>query len=148
MAQKAINVAGGDGTAVPTGFALEEIVARSGAYTNFPATTVTGDLISVTLTPGVWVLNAQATYFNNGATQTNWGYFIGTVAGNNVTGRADGDNTFFGGAVPAAQNFSSGGVSGFIVRPTVTTTYYLKHNATYSAGTPQAVGRLSAIRQV
>lgn len=134
------------GATVLAGYPGQEIVARQNTYTNFFGGSNFGDVTSITLTPGTWVINAHMTVYLNFSTMQTWGGFIGTVAGNNSTGRVDGDNAFYGAVPTSSMNFETRSVSGYMVRISSNTTYYLKAFAGYSAGTPQFVGRISGFR--
>lgn len=132
-------------TAAAAGY-VGEVIESIVAETNSPATTVYGDLTSVTVTAGCWVLNAQAYATLNGATITGTVLSgIGTVTGDDGTGLVVGDTTI-NLIPPTATSNSSGSIAGKIFRVTGSTTYYLKMRSVYSAGTPQFAGRLTAMR--
>lgn len=132
------------GTAVPAGMLGEQIRSVVG-FTSAGATAAYSDITSITLTPGVWDINAGVVANLNGATQTAWDGFIGTVAGNNSTGFVDGDNDFHG-PVPTAAVNSKASVAQYRVVISASTTYYVKCKAVYSAGTPRFAARISAVR--
>lgn len=132
------------GAAVPAGRVGEQIRSAV-AFTNAGASTTYSDITSITLTPGVWDINAGVIANLNGATQIAWDGFIGTVAGNNSTGFVDGDNDFQG-AVPTSAVNAKGTVAQYRVVVSSSTTYYVKCKAVYSAGTPRFAARISAVR--
>lgn len=134
------------GTAVPAGMLGETISSRQTSYASVGATGTRADLLTLTLSPGVWDLSANLSVNLNGATMTAWDSFIGgTAAGNNATGLLLGDNTMEG-PVPIAAVNSGAAVSAYRVVISVTTTFYMKMQAVYSAGTPRWAGRFSAVR--
>ena len=108
-----------------------------------------GDTGSVTLTAGDWDLCFVARTKLNGATVSQWIVGVGTVAGNNGTGINFGDN---------AVDYVPGGFTntdifpltacGIRVQPTTSTTYYLKHNVAYSAGSPVFAGTRFSARRI
>jgi hypothetical protein len=123
----------------------EYVSASDSAGTNFPASTVFGDLLSISLTAGDWDVTGIVEAELNGATLTNWLMGIGLVAGNNQTGLNNGDNRVEG-FNPTASSRSTYTCPGWRLSINATTTVYLKYFANYSAGTPKAYGRLSARR--
>lgn len=112
---------------------------------NFAATTQYSDLTSISLTAGDWDVSALVQATANGATVPNFSIGISATSGNSATGLVSGSNLLqFAG--PTVNYNSGGSVPSFRVSVSSTTTYYLKIRATFSAATPQAVGRLSARR--
>lgn len=121
-------------------------VARSAVGpTNFPTSTQWGDITSISLTAGDWdvtgVIYAQA----NSATVTKVQMAITTTSGNSTAGFIVGDNAI-GVYLPTNTADSSGTIPSVRVSLSETTVVYLKFNATFSAATPQAYGRISARR--
>lgn len=119
--------------------------------TNLPATTVVGDLTSLSLTAGDWDVTANVFFISNGATYTaiDLEIAITSTTGNSTTGIVNGSNQaeFNPGAAFTIFTSVSLCVPSFRVSLASTTTYYLKvYAGAYSAGTPQAAGRLSARR--
>jgi hypothetical protein len=104
------------------------------------------DITSVTLTPGIWLMNAACYSGLNTATAMTVFYgAIGTVAGNNSTGIIQGNNQFD--VPPPTTGYNTSvAIPGIYVNISSNTTYYLKGLASYSGGTPQAKGRLTAVR--
>ena len=123
----------------------EYVVARQSTATNFPTSTQLGDLVSISLTAGDWDVSLVLTANLNGATMTNFRTGISVTSGNSTAGLVAGDNDARGPA-PTANNNHTMSIPNYRVSITSTTTHYLKYSATYSAGTPQATGRLSARR--
>lgn len=118
---------------------------------NLPATTLFGDMVALTLTPGVWMLNAFGTLnVNNSTTVSEITFGISTTAGNSSAGLVVGDNT-----ADLSLSTTILGTSGtlfpltvpaYVVTITGNTTYYLKMECTYSSNQPKALGRLTALR--
>lgn len=131
-------------TGVATGDIGEYITANGSAA--FPASNVTGDVASISLTAGDWDI-AASMLVTPGSSDTLYRIGISTIAGNSFSGGglADGLNTF---KVPGAATGSNQSlyVPRYRVQPTVTTTYYFKYNATYGGTAPGQNGYFSARR--
>ncbi len=133
------------GSAIAAGFIGERISNSSSVLVAAPSTNVYGGDHSIVLTAGEWDISAQVSYNANGATVTYCDFFIGTVSGNNTTGKLSADNT--GEALPPTSVANSmATVSNYAVRPTTSTTYYLKIRAGYTVATAQYTYRISARR--
>lgn len=108
-------------------------------FQNVAAVGVWGDLGSLTLPPGDWEIYVVFEINNNGATTGDSSYDAGisTSAG-----------TLFSDALSGLTRYGGIGNSGYIrVNLLAATTYYFKYrNSSYSAGTPQMRGRMSARR--
>lgn len=130
----------------PAGFIGERVSSAITTATNFPATATYGDLTSISLTAGDWDVSAFLVASLNGATFS--GVIIGgisTTAGNNGTGLATGD-TASQTTPPTATAQSNLCLPVVRMSLAATTTVYLKYRADYSAGNPQAQGRITARR--
>jgi len=129
-------------TAGNVGEYIESVVTSS---TNAVTSTQYGDLTSISLTAGDWDVMLEGRWNQNSSTWTEVFMGIGTVSGNSNTGTsiANSEDWNFASASIGSVNI---GISPFRVSLSGTTTYYLKYLATYSAGTPQARGRISARR--
>lgn len=129
-----------------TGNVGEYITGTDAAsYTNVATSTQYKDFQSIALTAGDWDVMGRVRIIANGGTISGaCGFFIGTVAGNNITGLSDADNyaDFNNGAFTSI----SLSVDQYRVSISSNTTYYIKGFATYSAGTPQFNTRISARR--
>lgn len=112
--------------------------------TNFPATTVFGDLTSIALTPGDWDVTAIMAV-DNLASVTNVVMGISPNSGNSTTGLVLGSNRV---AIlpPTSGSSTSGSIPNYRVSIASGATYYLKYSASYSGSIPTAEGRLSARR--
>lgn len=128
------------------GYVGEYVESVISANTNVPTSTQYGDLTSISLTAGDWDVSMSGILNANGATISGFGSMgFSTTSGNSSTGLIFGDSacvafltttvTQISMALPS-KRFSLSG----------TTTIYLKYQQTYAAGTPVAVGRLSARR--
>lgn len=120
-----------------------EVVTSSVGLTNFATTANYADLTSISLTKGNWIISASVD--QRGSTPTNIEFGISTTTGNSTTGLSYGQNRF-GLLTASTSSDNSGSLGGYYVQPTATTTYYLKYVATYSTGTPQMAGTITAIR--
>lgn len=122
-----------------------EYVSSVVTATNFPATNVYGDLTSISLTAGDWDVTGIVDSTLNGATMTVAVGGVSTTSGNSATGLTVGSN-FFNSPPPTSAYDVQIVIPAYRISLSATTTVYLKYRASYSAGTPQATGRLSARR--
>lgn len=129
----------------PTGWIGEAIRSAQSTPQSSPGTGQFYDVTSISLTAGDWDVSGLVNFTLNGATQTVALMAITTTAGNSVTGQVDGDNRTAV-AVPVTNNDRSGVIPCWRLTLTATTTVYLKARMDFSAGTPQAFGRISARR--
>lgn len=133
------------GTAVPTGFIGEQKIAQQLSFTNTAANNVWGDGASIVLTPGTWDLSSFITFTLNGATMTYTNHGISSTSGNSSAGLSQAEN-FVSNNPPTANYDSAQSIPHYVVNVTSNTTYYLKLRVGFSAGTPQWMGTLRAIR--
>ena len=134
-----------DGSAAAAGEVGEVISSVQGVTASGAATAVYFDAVSITLTPGNWMLNYVVYNTASGATILNWGGGISTNSGTSGVGLAVGDNSAWQAGATAIFD-SSISIPGYVVRPTSTTTYYGKLVMHFSAGSPSYAARLTAIR--
>lgn len=133
-------VAADNATAGQIGETISSLVSTK---VNYPTSGQFGDLTSIALTAGDWLVTLYVENFSNGATITDSLQGIGTAAGNDSTGLLSGDTLLQTGvftgvadrSIPPRRYSISGGQ-----------TLYLKLFATYSVATLQATGRLLAVR--
>jgi hypothetical protein len=137
-------VSDGQGLAIPAGY-LGEQIRSSFTFANFAATGVWSDAVSISLTPGVWDINAILTATRNGSVGTQFQLAISPNSGNTATGTATGDNRADS-PYPTSSSDVTVSIPQFRVVLSSTTTYYLKSRAVYSSGIPQQQGRISAVR--
>lgn len=137
-----------NGTAAASGNIGETFRTGVSSETNFPSTGTYGDMLSLTLGAGVYLLNAHIYVDLNGATiSAGASYGIGTASGNNTTGFSDGDNDgVIAFSSTTGTQEATAAIAGYEVHPSTSTTYYLKIKGSYSAGTPKYRSRLSAVR--
>lgn len=129
------------------GYVGEEIRSSITTATNFPTSGNYGDLTSISLTAGDWDVTAQILAIQNGSTTTAVEVGISSTSGNSGTGLVAADNQLDFTPPNATTNPTVATIANYRVPVSGTTTYYLKYRATYSAGNPQARGRLSARRR-
>lgn len=126
-----------------------EVVRSSVTSVALPTTTQFGDLTSISLTAGDWLVSGLMNYLDNSGTLTNIILGISTTTGNSSTGLVSGDNEAianYGGAAFTAVPSGALAVPSYHLQLATTTTVYLKYSATYT-GTPGSVsGRISAVR--
>lgn len=138
------------GTVAPgAGQVGQTIAASVSTAANAAATTTYKALTSVALTPGVWQVSGAASLLTNGATMTQTADFtvvIGTTSAS-ATGGVAGQSKL----AQMQAGLVDPGTETVVIPPfsvviTSATTYYLNVVCTFSAGTPQWVGSINAIR--
>ena len=120
----------------------EYVEAVQGTATSPSGNNQYTDLTSISLTAGDWDVTMTGLIVVNGATFTQFRVGLGTTAGDDTTGMADGDTINYyttsvqeAGIIPPKRfSFST------------TTTVYAKFLFQYSSGTPKAIGRICARR--
>lgn len=108
-------------------------------FQNVAAVTVWGDLGSLALTHGDWQIYVQFQTNANGATTSASAFEAGISIDSGIN---------FSDNVSGLTRFTGGYTCGYLrVSLSVATTYYFKYrNFSYSAGTPQMRGKMSARR--
>ena len=130
--------------AAAAGYVGESI--ESYAAVNAPASNTYGDITSITLTAGDWDISAIiVSILNTGVSITSVSGGIGTAAGTSGAGLLPGDTQGYS-VPPTSQYLPSITIPPKRVSINATTTYYLKMWMSYSSGTPQFQGRISARR--
>lgn len=136
--------------ATPSSGFIGEVISSVSAGTQNVATSNQwgGDYVSVTLTPGGWLIMAQDDFNIATASVTAISWGVGTASGNSTAGIVAGKTRCdLGGFAYIEPTFDySCPISGFVVDITASTQYWLKSQATYSVATPIARGSLWAIR--
>lgn len=122
----------------------ELVQASQTAFTNYPTAGNYGDLTSISLTAGDWDIYCDSNSTASGSTYTGIRIGFSTTTGNSATGLTQGTTLSLNGIVSNSDGaiFLMG-----TLQLASTTTVYLKYRATYSAGTPQAVGSIIARRR-
>lgn len=164
MTQKQMLFSAGDGTSVPAGNVGEIIQSAVTVLANVGASNQWFDATSITLTPGVWLINSVIYYDRNGATITDSSLVIGLSvnSGNSNAGSTPPINWFDTATGTLSTSFTrvpihlnvycryDGTTLTFSNGTTLTPTnsiFYLKgYSFTYSAGTPRYLCNLMAIR--
>lgn len=131
-------------TTAPAGWQGEYKSSAAAAYTSFPASGAWGDLASVLLEPGAWMVTMNLTATANGATVTSCQYGISTSSG--LTSGLTSGITQSANTGPTAAFDNSAVIPPLQVNLSANTTYYLKYNGAYSVATPQARGVIKAWR--
>lgn len=118
----------------------------SSVDTTSVTTAIFNDITSIDVTPGNWSLSFNISHgVNTAVAFTGFRAFMGTTAGNNVTGFAAGDNGANIGT-PVANSDMAASVADFRVSVSATTTYYMKVKGAWSSGAPEWQARISATR--
>lgn len=126
------------------GFIGQTISSTTLNRANFAATGQYSDLLSISLPPGDWLVSAQVQAADNGATVNTWSLGISQTAGNSSSGLTDENNLAL---LPPNSNSGAGGsIPSYRQSLASVTTIYLKYRAVFSVATPQAGGRISAVR--
>lgn len=139
----------GKGTATnndaAAGYIGEVVRSQTGTGVSATGTGQWFDVTSISLSAGDWDLSCVVSGILNSATSTRMKIGMSSTSGNSTTGLVEGDN--LGEAPPplSAANCITV-LPGFRVSLSGSTTYYLKAYYDYSAGTPKAMGRISARR--
>ncbi len=134
--------------AAATGFVGEYIESIHTGNSNVPTSGQWGDMTSIILSSGDWIVTACATVNNNGATSGGFLDFgIGTAPGNSATGLIFGENYLEIPMNTTAGVNASPVIPSWRVSIASSTPYYWKLSMTYSIATPQVAGyRISAWR--
>jgi len=138
---------GSAGTTDATAGYLGE-AARSAVttLTNFTGTATWKDCTSISLAAGDWDVNGVGQFALSGATASGtYQAAVSVNSGTTTTDHVDGDNVNSG-TRPTATERATQVIPGYRIKVSSTTTVYMKVFATYSAGTPQYVCRISARR--
>jgi hypothetical protein len=131
------------GTTIGAGYVGEYKLSEDSAFTNDAANGYFYTGKTLALTPGVWQIWGYVSAFKNGATVNNTvGAIISTNSNNDGTGGIGAGNS---GATFAWTDATST-VSPRIVNISTTTNYYLKGYNGASAGTPQHLAGIFAVR--
>jgi hypothetical protein len=141
-------IVGSDGTADATSGNVGQYVSSSvSALSSGAGSGVWNDMTSISLTAGDWDISAIASWHANSASGiTRCAMGISTTSGNSSSGMTQGNNLCELPTAPTSAADVTLTVPAYRVRVSATTTYYLKNTMTYSAGTPQYQGRISARR--
>jgi hypothetical protein len=125
-----------------------ETVSSYATTTSFPSTNVWGDLTSIVLTAGDWLISVN--FFGADLTSTGLKLFaagISNSGGSTFTDYTVGDNA---GVMSASAGFGTYdtaiSIPAYRVSLTGNTTYNLKFKAIYTSGTLDGAGRISAVR--
>jgi hypothetical protein len=129
----------------------EVIESAQTTQQNLPSSTQWGDLTSISLTAGNWLVSAFIRLNTSTSTGvTEFGIGISSTSGNSSSGLTEGNTS-----CTEAHDSSVTGITNQrwqLAMPAVniklasTTTHYLKMTCTYSNGQPVAVGRITAVR--
>ena len=125
------------------GYVGEVIESKQSTATNLPgATTVFGNMVSISLTAGTWLLHGIGVFSANGATVSFVRMSIDTTT-NGAGTRGDTEVVIL---PPTSASNMSAVISGALVKLSATTTYYLNVAASFTVATPQYQCRLTAQR--
>jgi len=131
--------------AAATGYVGESVESFAGPV-SAPASNTFGDITSITLTAGNWDVSCiVSSILNTGTSITSVSGGLGNASGTSGLGLTNGDTQGYS-VPPTAQYQPIITIPAKRVSIASTTTYYLKMWMSYSGGTPQFQGRISARR--
>lgn len=132
----------------PAAGCVGEVIQSAVGSTNFPTSGQFGDLTSISLTAGDWLVSTNAVLVGGGATITIVHIGISTTSGNSNTGLTLGDNDISDAQTHTTITGTYGNMAvvDYHIQLSATTTVYLKYSATYTVSTPAAHGRITANR--
>lgn len=133
------------GDSAPAGY-IGEYYYTNDAVGCALVTSVTTNVFALTLTPGDWDLNAVGTFLATSATPTQARWLLNGTPNSILTPGNQGKVVWRYYNVTATSFNDSVTIDRFVVNTTVTTNIYLNVSLTFSAGTVQAVGHMSARR--
>jgi hypothetical protein len=130
------------------GYIGEVVSSIVSSYANVPTSTQYGDVTSINLTAGDWDVSGVVQFYANSGTWSKLIMGISTTSGNSSTGLTDGNNKVIHAFASSSSTPTEFGMSvpSYRLSLSESATVYLKLNTTYTVGTPQAVGRISARR--
>ena len=137
----------GSGEALPAGAVGEVIFGEQNSLVNFGAANTTTGLVTITLSPGVWLISASQTVSSNGATVTAFSSIISdtSATASGVTGI--GVTVYdLAGPVPTAAAGNSCCHPAFVLTLSASKTLYLNTYGVFTGGTPQRRGTIRAVR--
>lgn len=113
---------------------------------SFGLTTVWGDLTSISLTAGDWLVSAQGTITDSSSVATELDIGISLSSGNSAVGLNFGDNrVIYAGSIPATGEVSPS-IADYRISVASLTPVYYKYMAVYTGTAPVLAGRISAVR--
>jgi len=137
-----------DGSSAAAGN-IGELKRSYQALTNCAASGTWGNVTSIELTPGEWDVSAVVRVYANSATLTgnSSDMAISVNSGGTTTDHVGGDNAVeFRSPTSGSTEQNTVSIPKYPLNLTLTTTVFLKTKVSYSAGTPQHSGRISARR--
>lgn len=131
-----------------SGFVGETALANQTTFTAFPTSGNFGDLTSLSLTAGDWLVWGIYEFLGNGGTTSEFQIAITTTSGNSTSGFTNGLNNFQYRGPTSFTGTNDTPISTGAIRFSLsgTTTIYLKYEATYTSTAPSASGNIRALR--
>ena len=135
---------GSKNTSPSAGFLGEQSISTvaAGAPVNL-SDSVAANITFISLTPGVWDVSGVITFLSDAITGT---AFVASVSGTSATSGTIGDNRVDTPYPPTAANHMSLTIPPYRVVTNTTINYYLVGFASFSVGTVNTCGRISATR--
>lgn len=130
-----------------SGYVGEVVSATITTNTAFPTSNTWGDLTSISLTAGDWLVSMWGSYnYAGGSDLTTVGYGISTTSGNSAPPGGQGDDLMYAFNSTYLNSKTILSLSPRRYSLASTTTLYLKYIATWTTGTPYGFGRITAVR--
>lgn len=129
----------------PTGYVGEIVLSSVSSFANAALSGQYGNITSIVLTAGRWIICGTGQFTQNGSTMTRAVLAISVNSGNSTADQISGINDVDIPTVLASSGNPGLGITYFLALST-TTTIYLKARAVYTVGTPQFLGTIQAIR--
>ena len=120
-----------------------EVVSSAATATDCAATGAYKDLNTLSVSAGDWLVYAYCEAIRNGATMTGWRMGVSTTTGNDATGLTLGDTVTLTNMTFDNTTCTMPAVH---IQLAAAGSVYQKIRADYSAATPQARGRITAVR--
>lgn len=137
-------------TAASAGQVGEVLTATTSTYTNYTTTATYQQVATLSITAGAWDITCYGTVSGNAATLTTTGNAIfalsTTTASATGTTEGAGDIGYISEAGVNATSGKSSIVLHKVINQNATTSWFLNSQASFSAGAPQFVGSITAVR--
>ncbi|WP_438278066.1 pyocin knob domain-containing protein [Nitrobacter sp.] len=138
---------GTTGTTQPAAGKVGELIASTGVTLNFSASATPGTVTSITLTPGVWDIEAMGLFNGAGATtSSDWTMAVSTTAATVTAALVAKANQRISRSSPLADMSIAMTIPRQRVAIAANTTYYLNAMASYAVSTYQVIGDIQARR--
>lgn len=132
--------------AATAGYIGEILSTQTTTLTSVSTTGAFGDLLSMSVSPGIWIFSWNVYYTANGGTVTGCAAGINQNSGFSGSGLIEGDNYTHTAIPTAATDENSVGSNYGPITLSTATTFYLKKWCAFTVATPKCQGRMNALR--